>query len=154
MQPISGAKIKYISNNLDGLIHNNLKTIILHVGTKNSVEDTLEDIYNDLISLITRIEDKISKCQVLISYQVLISIMSKPMKQQKKSKFIDNCNITDKHLGRRGLHLNSDSHLPKKIIFICFNESPLEMMKNAFYFILKALFDLDIFNFCLDFLVI
>ena len=62
MQPISGAKIKYISNNLDGLIHNDLKTIILHVGTKNSVEDTLEDIYNDLISLITRIEDKISKC--------------------------------------------------------------------------------------------
>ena len=154
MQPISGAKIKYISNNLDGLIHNDLKTIILHVGTKNSVEDTLEDIYNDLISLITRIEDKISKCQVLISYQVLISIMSKPTKQQKKSKFIDTCNITDKHLGRRGLHLNSDSHLPKKIIFICFNESPLEMMKNAFYFILKALFDLDIFNFCLDFLVI
>ena len=148
MQPISGAKIKYISNNLDGLIHNDLKTIILHVGTKNSVEDTLEDIYNDLISLITRIEDKISKCLVLIS------IMSKPTKQQKKSKFIDNCNITDKHLGRRGLHLNSDSHLPKKIIFICFNESPLEMMKNAFYFILKALFDLDIFNFCLDFLVI
>ena len=153
MQPISGAKIKYISNNLDGLIHNDLKTIILHVGTKNTVEDTLEDIY-DLISLITRIEDKISKCKVLISYQVLIRIMSKPTKPQKKSKFIDNGNITDKHLGRRGLHLNSDFHLPKKIIFICFNESPLEMMKNAFYFILKALFDLDIFNFCLDFLVI
>ena len=131
MQPISGAKIKCISNNLDGLIHNDLKTIILHVGTKNTVEDTLEDIY-DLISLITRIEDKISKCKVLISYQVLIRIMSKPTKPQKKSKFIDNGNITDKHLGRRGLHLNSDFHLPKKIIFICFNESPLEMMKTLF----------------------
>ena len=131
MQPISGAKIKYISNNLDGLIHNDLKTIILHVGTKNTVEDTLEDIY-DLISLITRIEDKISKCKVLISYQVLIRIMSKPTKPQKKSKFIDNGNITDKHLGRRGLHLNSDFHLPKKIILICFNESPLEMMKTLF----------------------
>ena len=131
MQPISGAKIKYISNNLDGLIHNDLKTMILYVGTKNTVEDTLEDIY-DLISLITRIEDKISKCKVLISYQVLIRIMSKPTKPQKKSKFIDNGNITDKHLGRRGLHLNSDFHLPKKIIFICFNESPLEMMKTLF----------------------
>ena len=27
----------------------------------------------------------------------------------------------------------------KKNLFICFNESPLKMMKNAFYFILKAL---------------
>ena len=35
--------------------------------------------------------------------------------------------------------LKSDSHLPNKIIFIYFNESPLKMMKNAF-FILKALF--------------
>ena len=36
--------------------------------------------------------------------------------------------------------LKSDSHLPNKIIIIYFNESPLKMMKNAFYFILKALF--------------
>ena len=37
------------------------------------------------------------------------------------------------------LDLKSYSHLPKKIIFICFDESPLGTMKNAFYFILKAL---------------
>ena len=43
--------------------------------------------------------------------------------------------------------LKPDSHLPKKIIFICFNESPSKMMKNAFYFILKALFVLKIFKF-------
>ena len=36
--------------------------------------------------------------------------------------------------------LKSDSHLPKKIYFICFNDSPSKVMKNAFYFILKALF--------------
>ena len=35
----------------------------------------------------------------------------------------------------------------KKFIFIYFNESPLKMMKNGFYFILKALFVLKIFNF-------
>ena len=39
----------------------------------------------------------------------------------------------------KNLDLKSDSHLPKKIIFICFDESPLGTMKNAFYFILKAL---------------
>ena len=35
--------------------------------------------------------------------------------------------------------LKSDSHLPKKFLFIYFNESPLKIMKNAFYFILKYL---------------
>ena len=35
----------------------------------------------------------------------------------------------------------------KKFIFIYFNESPLKMMKNGFYFILRALFVLKIFNF-------
>ena len=35
----------------------------------------------------------------------------------------------------------------KKNFFICFNDSPSKMMKNAFYFILKALFVLRIFKF-------
>ena len=42
--------------------------------------------------------------------------------------------------------LKSDSHL-QKFFFICFNDSPSKMMKNAFYFILKALFVLKIFKF-------
>ena len=43
--------------------------------------------------------------------------------------------------------LKSDPHLPEKIWIICFIDSPLKMMKNAFYFILKALFVLKIFRF-------
>ena len=43
--------------------------------------------------------------------------------------------------------LNSDSHLPKKFLLICFNKSPLKIIKNAFYFIIKALFVLKIFKF-------
>ena len=35
----------------------------------------------------------------------------------------------------------------KKVCFICLHESPLNMTKNAFYFILKALFVLDIYIF-------
>ena len=38
------------------------------------------------------------------------------------------------------LTLNSDFHLPKKVGFICFNENPLKMMKNAFYFLFKSFF--------------
>ena len=35
----------------------------------------------------------------------------------------------------------------KTNVFICFNESPSEMMKNAFDFVLKALFVLVVFKF-------
>ena len=35
----------------------------------------------------------------------------------------------------------------KKFIFIYFNENPLKIMKNAFYFTLKTLFVLKIFKF-------
>ena len=41
--------------------------------------------------------------------------------------------------------LKSDSDLPKKKNFICFNDSLPKMMKNAFYFILKRLFVLNDF---------
>ena len=48
---------------------------------------------------------------------------------------------------RNDILLNSDSHLPKKKIIICFNDSSSKMVKNVFYFILKALFVLKIFDF-------
>ena len=41
----------------------------------------------------------------------------------------------------------SDSHLSKKFLFIWFNKSPLKIMKNFYYFILKALFVLKKFKF-------
>ena len=34
----------------------------------------------------------------------------------------------------------------KKLLFICFNDSPSKMIKNTLYFILKALFILKIFS--------
>ena len=42
--------------------------------------------------------------------------------------------------------LKADTHLPKNGI-ICFNDSSSKMMKNAFYFTLKAFFLLKIFKF-------
>ena len=47
-----------------------------------------------------------------------------------------------------GLSFHAIFSPSKKVDFI---ESPLKMMKNAFYFILKALFVVKIFNFCPDF---
>ena len=43
--------------------------------------------------------------------------------------------------------LKPDSNLSKKLSFNCLNKSPLKIMKNVFYSILKALFVLKIFKF-------
>ena len=43
--------------------------------------------------------------------------------------------------------LKSGSPLPKKNCFIGFNERPLKMINDAFYFILKALFIVKLSNF-------
>ena len=48
--------------------------------------------------------------------------------------------MENKHDGKlKQSHLKLNSHLPKNC-FIYFNENPLKMMRNAFYFIIKALF--------------
>ena len=45
--------------------------------------------------------------------------------------------------------LKPDPHVPNKNCIIYVIESPFKMIKNAFYFILKALFFLEVFNFCI-----
>ena len=52
------------------------------------------------------------------------------------------------------ISLRFDFHLPKKVYFIYFKESPLKMMKNVIHLILKALFFRRCLNFCLDIFVI
>ena len=61
--------------------------------------------------------------------------------------FSDNLNSTDEQQWIWRKNLKSDSHLPEKVFITCFNDSPLKMMKNAFYFILKAIFVLKIVKF-------
>ena len=39
----------------------------------------------------------------------------------------------------------------KEVSFICFDKSPLKMMKNAFYFMLKALVRRGYLSWCPDF---
>ena len=44
-------------------------------------------------------------------------------------------------------NLKVGSSTSKKICFVCFNESPLKMMKNTFHFVIRALYILKIFKF-------
>ena len=56
-------------------------------------------------------------------------------------------NIVWRSYKGKGRLLKSESHILKKISVTCFHENPLKIMKNAFYFMLKALFVLKVFKF-------
>ena len=70
---------------------------------------------------------------------------------KSKAKIIVPINL--KQCGKHYLLISSLTF--KKIVFNCFNENPLKVMRNAFYFMLKALFVLEIFEFlfCPDILI-
>ena len=76
-------------------------------------------------------------CQTCDTVNLLSKSVIGLQKINKKNKM---------HFGGRLTSLRSDSYLPKNL-FICFNDSPSKIMKNGFYFILKALFFFKIFKF-------
>ena len=104
------------------LIEYNMRNI---VPGKNSTQDVMEKLVPDPFSKISKFSIYLNQQSVMLDSLFLLYFQVEVYK-----------NI-----------LKSDSHLPKKIFFICFNNSPSRMMKKAFYLLLKALFVLKIFNF-------
>ena len=70
-------------------------------------------------------------------------IVESRLKKIKKRKILVR---KQRYIQKQNQKLKFGLSLSKKICF-CFNESPLKIIKNAFYFILKALFVLKILNF-------
>ena len=76
-------------------------------------------------------------------------ITADPKSLKFKSSIADNANnagIANVKIVVTLKYLKSDSQLPKKTFFICFNDIPSKIMKNAFHFILKTFFVLKIFK--------
>ena len=116
VQPISGGKIEDIRSNLNDLLHADLQHIILHIGTNNAVTETPTEIFNKLLSLKEEIVEKLPSCNIIISNptkrtdDVTAHKTNEEVIRLIKStdiNFIDNGNIKEKHLGKRGLHLNA-----------------------------------------------
>ena len=116
VQPISGGKIEDIRSNLNDLLHADLLHIILHIGTNNAVTETPTEFFNKLLSLKEEIVEKLPSCNIIISNptkqtdDVTARKTNEEVNRLIKStdiNFIDNGNIKEKHLGKRGLHLNA-----------------------------------------------
>ena len=118
VQPIPGGKIEDIQQNLKDLLHDDLKTVMIHAGTNNAINDTPQMIIDKLITL-KNIEGPLPKSCVIICKLIVQTdnTKAKPTIQKKnrlikelQTQTIDNSNINKKHLGERGLHLNQESN--------------------------------------------
>ena len=67
VQPMPGGKIEDIQQNLKDLLHEDLGTVIIHVGTNNATTDTPKMIVEKLITLKQNIEGSLPKNRVIIS---------------------------------------------------------------------------------------
>ena len=80
----------------------------------------------------------------LRGFEICISVHLKNEEVDNKARVcICNCVVNATLLNSFKVELSPS----EKICFICFNENPLPMMKNAFYFILKAFLVLKIFKY-------
>ena len=67
VQPIPGAKIGDVETNLDELLYKDFRTIVILVGTNNSVIDSPQVIFDKLLLLKKEIQPVVPNCNVIIS---------------------------------------------------------------------------------------
>ena len=113
VQPIPGGKIEDIQQNLKDLLHEDLEAVIIHAGTNNATTDTPQMIVDELITLKQNIEESLPKYRVIICNLIVRTDNTKANSTIRKSnrlikefqiQTVDNSNISEKHLGKRGLH--------------------------------------------------
>ena len=119
VQPIPGGKIEDIQQNLKDLLHEDLETVIIHAGTNNATTDTPQMVADKLITLKQNIEGSLPKNRVIISNLIARTDNTKANSTIRKTnrlikelqiQTVDNSNISEKHLGKRGLHLNQEGN--------------------------------------------
>ena len=103
------------------------KHIIVHIGTNDATRSTSREILDKLLKLKTLIKETLPETEVTFSTPTIRSDNGKAALTVRNlcghlldlnMDILDNRNITSKHLGRKGLHLNKagSTHLPKNII--------------------------------------
>ena len=110
-----GATIEDMQHNLVPILERNPCRLILHVGTNNSESCTSREILDKPLKLKTFISEKCPQCQTIFSTPTIRSDKAKAnltVRQltnhllQLEIDVVDNRNITDRCIGRKGLHLN------------------------------------------------
>ena len=109
------ATIDDMQHNLVPILERNPCRLILHVGTNNAESCTSRELLDKLLKLKTFISEKCPQSQTIFSTPAIQSDKAKAnltVRQltnhlaQLNIDVVDNRNITDRCIGRKGLHLN------------------------------------------------
>ena len=110
-----GAVIEDMFDHVNAVLRRKPSFIILHIGTNNTINQDYISIVNGIIRLKRYIETKLETCKVIISLLFMRSdnrsanhtiTRVNALLQEMNFEIIDNNNISDVHLGEKGLHLN------------------------------------------------
>ena len=110
-----GATVEDMQHNLVPILERNPCCLILHVGTNNAESCTSREIIDKLLVLKIFISEKCPQCQIIFSTPTIRSDKAKAnltLRQlanhllQIKIDVVDNTNIKDRCIGRKGFHLN------------------------------------------------
>ena len=104
------------------------KRIIVHIGTNDNTSSTSREILDKLLKLKTLVKETLPETEVTFSTPTIISDNGKAARTVRNlcdhlldlnMDILDSRNITSKHLGRKGLHLNKAgfTRLAKNIIY-------------------------------------
>ena len=123
-----GAGINDMYDYLRPFLPKKPSTVILHIGTNDTIENTSGEIVIAIDKLKRHIESEIEGVRVIISTQTVrhdhpkasltIRHLITKVNAMATWETIKNTNIDDRHLGKRGLHLspNGTSQLARNII--------------------------------------
>ena len=122
-----GATVDDLNYHVHPILRKKPKHIIVHIGTNDATRSTSREILDKLLKLKTLIKDTLPETEVPFSTPTKISDNGKAALAVRNlcdhfldlnMDVLDNRNITSKHLGRKGLHLNKagSAGLAKNII--------------------------------------
>ena len=122
-----GATVDDLNYHVHPILRKKPKHIIIHIGTNDATHSTSREILDKLLKLKTLIKETLPETEVTFSTPTIRSDNGKAALTVRNlcghlldlnMDILDNRNITSKHLGRKGLHLNKagSTRLPKNII--------------------------------------
>ena len=110
-----GATIGDLKHHIIPIIRKKPDYLILHIGTNDAVNRTSREILDDILQLKNTITKELPRCKVILSRPTIrkdngkAALTLKHLNEhisQLETESIDNSNIKETHLGKKGLHLN------------------------------------------------
>ena len=110
-----GVNVEDMRHNLIPLIRKKPSHLIIHAGTNDAKNFTSREILDQLLNLKKFVSEQVPDCKVIISTPTVrsddgkagltVSQLTNHLRQLK-TDIVDNTNITSRHIGIKGLHLN------------------------------------------------